>query len=950
MKKLLLGIIALLLISASAQAIRPKRGLIPFTQSDGSVVMVQKEGERHLAFYVSEDGYVLVENAAGDLCYAEIKDNGLVATALLAHSIDKRTDAELAFVSSKALRSGSAEVSNIVRPTQQRMVLRAIHASTTDGLGEYGKSSVGATGTIGDYVIPVLMVQFKNIKFSKMTEEKLTRYLNEEGYKDEAGCSGSVRDYFLSQSRGIFNPRFEVVGTVTLSGNHDVYGSNDSQGIDKGFLEDYKFVTEAIELATKQGVDFSKYARNGKVPNISFFYAGPGEATEGSSSTAQKYIWPHMDDLETTFSGVYFNSYFVGNEIDGDGSLMGMGVFCHEFSHVLGLPDFYCTDYSHDVSPIGEWSIMDYGAYVNDARAPMGYTAYERSYMGWLNIPELKEAQPVTLSSYDSEEGTPAVLIRNPSDKKEYFILENHQPGTWYPSSYGSGLLVMRVAYNQTQWDLNTLNNDENNMRSMLVSANGSTMSGYTSSSKNELWGNANNTKEIKTWTLFNTRTITNKPVLSIVKNNDGTISFNFIKDNFSELVVGDTIRKDGICYVKTAEEELTVVADPKASYSGDVSVPAGFYEDYTDFKVVAIGEAAFAGQTELTSLTLPATVISIADDAFRNTPKLASITIANGNRKYQSTADGVLFNKNSYLNAPKRMLRSAEDGIVTFDFAANPWNLPTSDNSDAKKGNITEPIVTDNVKLTTSDGTAATRLWQPSTGSPELRMYKGGGALKFETTDNTIITKVVFTATQFNLAASEGTLTEKTWTGEAESVTFTAASTNKISKIELSVESGDISPELIHYPAAAASTYTVPDATVKIHPYAFEGANVESLTLPATVSVLDRASLAIPTLSSLTVNMTALPACELDPFVSTDLNVAVDKDACQLIVPASAEPLYRADTFWAPFFTSSPVDGIAGVKANASGSTRIYDLQGRRVQKAEKGIYIIGGKKMVVR
>lgn len=72
---------------------------------------------------------------------------------------------------------------------------------------------------------------------------------------------------------------------------------------------------------------------------------------------------------------------------------MGIGVFVHEFGHALGLPDFYCTDYSYENNAgFGMYDVMDQGAYYGlYARMPVGYTAYEKSFMGWLQIPELTE-------------------------------------------------------------------------------------------------------------------------------------------------------------------------------------------------------------------------------------------------------------------------------------------------------------------------------------------------------------------------------------------------------------------------------------------------------------------------------------------------------------------------------------------------------------------------------
>lgn len=64
MKKLFLS--ALLLASAlTAGAVRPMHKLFPVKQNDGSVVMLYKNGDGHLAFYTTEDDKVVVRDANG---------------------------------------------------------------------------------------------------------------------------------------------------------------------------------------------------------------------------------------------------------------------------------------------------------------------------------------------------------------------------------------------------------------------------------------------------------------------------------------------------------------------------------------------------------------------------------------------------------------------------------------------------------------------------------------------------------------------------------------------------------------------------------------------------------------------------------------------------------------------------------------------------------------------
>ncbi|MBR5655079.1 MAG: M6 family metalloprotease domain-containing protein [Prevotella sp.] len=552
MKRIVLITLVLFSLVLKVEAIRPRHVAFSVAQSDGTQVMVYKNGDGHLAYYTTLDNHVVVKNEQGDLCYAILDSDGrLVAGNVMAHNEADRSAVEKTYVEMKALQPGNAIVQQKVQ--RRRAPKRpACYASTDDGLGKYRQSGMGAVNSIGEYTIPVIMVQFKDLKFqSSTTKAKMTRFYNEEGYSDETLCVGSVRDYFKSQSRGMFIPTFEIVGIVTLDKDYVKYGRNitsgEYKGYDVGLAEDNFFVIEAVKKAVEQGVDFNKYVVNGGVPLVSILYAGPGEATEDDGDD---YIWPCEYDIEEDIEGVHFNSYFVGNELDYGDSLMGMGVFCHEFGHALGLPDFYCTDgnYTND-DAMSNWSIMDTGAYVNDSRSPIGYNAYERSYLGWLDIPELTEMGDVTLARYDDSTGNPAVLIRN--SQKEYFILENRQPDIWYPDDMGSGLLLTRFAYDKTEWDENTLNNTQKKKRAMVITANGKKM--YYSGSQEHLYGNLQ--KNITSLPLYSGSKLTTKPIYNITKNQDGTITFSYLVNTGGEIVEPT---EDNVFVKVTSEDQIT--------------------------------------------------------------------------------------------------------------------------------------------------------------------------------------------------------------------------------------------------------------------------------------------------------------------------------------------------------------------------------------------------------
>ena len=145
----------------------------------------------------------------------------------------------------------------------------------------------------------------------------------------------------------------------------------------------------------------------------------------------------------------------------------------------------------------------------------------------------------------------------------------------------------------------------------------------------------------------------------------------------------------------------------------------------------------------------------------------------------------------------------------VTFDFAANPWNLPLSSSASGEvdKGAITSPISQDGVTLTTTDGTNKTKMWATNSVI-DLRVYKKGGTFTFTAPAGKVIEKIEFTGT-VAATADAGTYdgSSKTWAQPKEQVNavkFTATGTNKISKAVLTIADPGEAAEVVVLPEIA--------------------------------------------------------------------------------------------------------------------------------------------------
>lgn len=300
--------------------------------------------------------------------------------------------------------------------------------------------------SIGEKRFIVILLEFSDLHFTlDRPNEAFTAQLNKEGYS-EHGATGSVRDFYIDNSSGQFKPVYDVYGPVTLSREYSYYGSNDAQGND---LHPDEALYEACCLLDPD-VDFSVYDNDGdgSVDNVFFYYAGHNEAEGGGAKT----IWPHAWGLyfyNGSFDGVRVWSYACASEYKySTGNYMcGIGTFTHEFGHVLGLPDFYDTDYeaNGDAETLGSFSTMDSGCYNNDSRTPPRFNAVERNILGWMDDPELLLVPgPVSLESIRVNKAycTPT------SNEGEYFIYEVRD-GTGWDKPLPAGVVIYHLDQSQ---------------------------------------------------------------------------------------------------------------------------------------------------------------------------------------------------------------------------------------------------------------------------------------------------------------------------------------------------------------------------------------------------------------------------------------------------------------------------------------------------------------------
>lgn len=463
MKRLSLLLLCLLAYVA-VYAVPAYPGVVHVTQPDGTDLAVLLHGDESFHYMTTEDGYLLAVAETGFYEYAVFDGQTHVRTlGQQANNVGARSYAERKFVRgldrmpAQLVKNGRLKSSNAAPSAPMRF------------------PQSGSPKSL------VILVEFSNLSFKIANlQQAFTNLLNKAGYSDYGG-TGSARDYFIAVSDSAFQPEFVVVGPVKLDHPYNYYGGNDASGSDKAARQ---MIIDACRKADTLGVDFSEYDTNGDgyVDNVFVYYAGYNEAEGAPAET----VWPHRWVVQPTLriDGVVIYDYACTSELRGNSgaTMCGIGTFCHEFTHVFGLPDLYVTDYNDGGRGLGKWDIMASGSYNNNGCTPPAFSAYERFFVGWLTPTVLSESALVTLGELNSSNQA-YLLTKTRShnlngvspNPTQFFLLENRQKKGWDAYLPGKGMLVTRINYSASRWQQNTVNNDTATLGVAIIGANAST-------------------------------------------------------------------------------------------------------------------------------------------------------------------------------------------------------------------------------------------------------------------------------------------------------------------------------------------------------------------------------------------------------------------------------------------------------------------------------------------
>nr|WP_221935723.1 immune inhibitor A domain-containing protein [Janibacter cremeus] len=244
----------------------------------------------------------------------------------------------------------------------------------------------------------------------------------------------SFRDFFLKQSNGRFVADGDVSDWVQVPYNEARYGHNPVDGDGTSEADGYwSFIQDTAtawyedqKARGKSDAEIQEYLAqfdvwdrydhdgdgdfnepDGYIDHFQAIHAGEGEEA-GGGAQGEDAIWSHrwyvhsdgigkygpadnqMGGIQLGDSGIWIGDYTTEPENGG------LGVFTHEFSHDLGLPDLYDT--AGGDNGTGFWTLMSGGSWLNpgteDIGSKPGYMgAWSKLQLGWLDHETIKPGE-----------------------------------------------------------------------------------------------------------------------------------------------------------------------------------------------------------------------------------------------------------------------------------------------------------------------------------------------------------------------------------------------------------------------------------------------------------------------------------------------------------------------------------------------------------------------------
>lgn len=256
----------------------------------------------------------------------------------------------------------------------------------------------------------------------------------------------SLKTYYKEVSYSRYIPQGEAYGWYRAP-KPSTYYTNKENGFGKYPNSAERLVEDIVEIVKNDPnsqIDWQSFDtnNNGYIDNLIIVHSGAEASFTGDLNDfwAHVYVIPTPKVVQDKTVWVYaMTSEYLSKPTDPT----IIGGDCHEFGHLLGLPDLY--DYSDNSNGVGIYSLMGAGSWADMGKTPTHLDAWSKYVLGFADVTE----NPNGNVSLPDAETNPNIIKYTTSDPKEYFLVENRQKLLYDKFLLSEGMFIWHINENQ---------------------------------------------------------------------------------------------------------------------------------------------------------------------------------------------------------------------------------------------------------------------------------------------------------------------------------------------------------------------------------------------------------------------------------------------------------------------------------------------------------------------
>jgi M6 family metalloprotease-like protein len=429
---LLAAVLTLVLMAERSLAINASPTPVQLKQPDGSSITLRVRGDEYCHWFEDLNGYTVVLNKGAYVYAVRDAQGGLAPTALAVGVADPAG-------SGVAIKSGPTSAYQ-----QQRRA--NVWGAADAALPPQPIAPVGAVKNL------VILCRFSDHTLGVHTRAPAdyTTLMNTVGGDPVLAPSGSLADYYKTNSYGTMTLASTVIAWVTLPHTEAYYG-NGADGLGNTYPQNGQGMTFDAINAANAVVNFGQFDldNDGFVDAIDIIHSGYAAETGGGGGN---WMWSHKWSLPSAWSSCDTNALGVSVKVSAyhteaalwstsGTNILRVGVIAHETGHFFGLPDLYDTDNTSE--GIGSYCLMaNSWGFDGTQYHPPQFSAWCRQQLGF-TVPTVITGGVYNIGRAETVSQSYRINIGYPSG--EYLLVENRQPWGFETDMPQGGLCIWHI-------------------------------------------------------------------------------------------------------------------------------------------------------------------------------------------------------------------------------------------------------------------------------------------------------------------------------------------------------------------------------------------------------------------------------------------------------------------------------------------------------------------------